>query len=1200
MSPQERVDKLLSLLKGGVSIPFQLQDSLLLPLVESRLPPQTTLARSETHQGLLHLRDLLVKLREASIQLALAGSPAAGEALDFLSADDWVVAKRKVASNPELLSEDVLAAVKNAGKYAESAGMPEMARVIAFKARVLERSREIGVDAAFREATSSWISTAKRLQDVSKELLEKPATEVLDDLVSAMLGGVPLYLTSELVTPQLLEETSSRIAEASKTGDSSYSALLRQLEQMLSARYYPESLRLFASSCSEKDLTNIVRNHPRLLSKAAESSLSEKVCQATTPEETTYWSRIGSALEIYRKSGSQAVLGRLREDEHTLLSAWATIYTLAQRVSKGDLDHGISVKEIERITLGLDPLTATHHDLVEAAQSWDAGEQDDSSLEVIKLLSEATRREELSESRPHACIALAGALGRRGQHSEARAVLMAEFARVAIPGDVRGEAPFRLLNANLLMEERLLARAQPEIERAVALFRTVGDQDGLVRALVGSGELYLYLRDPELAVPVLEEALAIIGDDQMHPFLPKTLGALAEASFRLHRSQEAIGGCERELAILRDRGDIPGQVAVLTNLGAYLLDLDHCDEAIHWLTQARDVAESVGNAKAMGSALANLGAAWLEKADSPEAQRVKGGRSAALTTALDLVTQACEILEALNCRDELRQACANRGRIEEALDRTPAASKSYLKSLALAEWQRENLESSRHKQRFQMEFRDVLNRGLHASLSLYEEDPTSTAPLLDAFRFSEASKCRVLLDLAQRAALSSVRPSARINAQTERRHEGQTISSRPDPGARTTAKPVAPIAVGAELPPNTAILQFSWEPRSEECYIRLLVSGCPQHIVEAPARIPEQPIARGLHELNSQIGRLRRQLGRLRELSPVASRGNRESAMQEALTRTREDIDAALETLGSVLLPPDLLGRLDDLGIVRLVVVPEAQLYHVPWSGLRVARPGCAAAYVIEPVGSGLGLEIAVCPSSSAFVHCRSSAKRRSTAPLLADKGSLFVSNPNHNIEHLSLPGVSHHVESLRMALGMEPSVHLAESTATRENLLKHAARSSVVFFFGHGDYCVPDPLDSCLHLHSSSPSPGQETDRLTARDILNWDHRFRLDSCQLFVLGACLAGRMDPLTHWSSLEIQGFAASLFQRGVSALACTLWEALAGPTLLLLHNFLSSYAEGLPASTALRNAQLNFVEHDAWSNPFCWAPFYIFGDYKARP
>jgi CHAT domain-containing protein/tetratricopeptide (TPR) repeat protein len=289
--------------------------------------------------------------------------------------------------------------------------------------------------------------------------------------------------------------------------------------------------------------------------------------------------------------------------------------------------------------------------------------------------------------------------------------------------------------------------------------------------------------------------------------------------------------------------------------------------------------------------------------------------------------------------------------------------------------------------------------------------------------------------------------------------------------------------------------------------------------------------------------------------------------------------------------------------IKRLVLVPHAALYHLPFSALHDGN-----GYLCERFSVSYVPTVSLIPILS-----------RQKAQSAAEKG----------IGHEALPGAGSYLVSaisdysatrtngvvfssrLRSAAGLEDlgyTMEEAQSIATlggaiassttlltneqvKENLPKMFGEYDVVHFAGHAVFNPDEPLASGLVLADGSI--------LSAGSILEGS-ALRTRRGRLLVLSACQTG-VNVVTDGG--EILGLARALMYAGMPNLVLSLWEVADRSTADLMqdfHTFLRANIEAGPEgkgqkttiSEALRQAQLKAIA--AKQPVHAWAPFIHFG------
>jgi CHAT domain-containing protein len=261
-------------------------------------------------------------------------------------------------------------------------------------------------------------------------------------------------------------------------------------------------------------------------------------------------------------------------------------------------------------------------------------------------------------------------------------------------------------------------------------------------------------------------------------------------------------------------------------------------------------------------------------------------------------------------------------------------------------------------------------------------------------------------------------------------------------------------------------------------------------------------------------------------------------------------------------------------GVHRLVIVPDRELYQVPFAALWDRRAG---RYIVEDY------ELTTVPSVTFYTLARSRISRHSGA-----RSALVIGNPALDTRSSSrlgdLPGALQEAEKVA-ALYAERRL-LTGRDAGRETLLQLLPAHSVFHFAGHAVFNSDQPGSSYLAV---APDGAGADGTLTAREISG----LRLSNVQVVVLSACSTLGPRPSRAGATA---GLAYSFLHAGAPATVSTLWDVRDDATTPLLVEFHRRLRGGAPAAAALRLAQLQALRseaHDARA-PAGWAAFIYTG------
>ncbi|GAB3809725.1 tetratricopeptide repeat protein [Micromonospora zhanjiangensis] len=135
----------------------------------------------------------------------------------------------------------------------------------------------------------------------------------------------------------------------------------------------------------------------------------------------------------------------------------------------------------------------------------------------------------------------------------------------------------------------------PLFERAVELYRALGDVRGEAEALFWIGCLHQVIRrDNETAVPALEwsyRLAAEVGDERTQAEALRHLGIAAHLAGRLDEARERL---EESSRLRREIGALPGVAANLVGLAYIAAAQDRRADALATLDQAQTIARAHG------------------------------------------------------------------------------------------------------------------------------------------------------------------------------------------------------------------------------------------------------------------------------------------------------------------------------------------------------------------------------------------------------------------------------------------------------------------------------------------------------------------------------------------------------------------------------------------------------------------------------
>lgn len=744
---------------------------------------------------------------------------------------------------------------------------------------------------------------------------------------------------------------------------------------------------------------------------------------------------------------------------------------------------------------------------------------------------------------------------------------------------------------------------------ALDLLQEMKDEQRQPSVLTNLADLLLRLGSPEKAKDVLLRALALLAKSVDRRNEAAVLTNLGTAARQLSELAEAEGFLDRALALESRIGDKPGRVTTLLAKAQLLEDLGRNAEARATLLEALDLSGELGDRVAEVQTRLALG-------------RVEAGRQEAEAARLHL-EHAARLAKDLGIAVESARVTQEMASLERSRGNLPAARK-YLES-SLERF--ESLRSGIPGDELRTSHFTALRSGYDFYVDVLQQLQKSTAGAgleAQAFEAAERARARGLLDFFGQARIDlregdadllkaerrlRLEMNAKASLRTERladpkrsaevealdrelatlAAEYQLLEARLQASSPRYARLKQPEIRLSQiqqesLESDTVLLEyFLAEPRS---YLWIVT---PKSLAsfELPGRARIEELARRVHE-------------RLGRLDPT-------EASQE-----RED----LKELSRLLLGPVL----DRLKGKRVAVVADGALLYLPFSVLPV------------PAADGSGAEVPLIaenevvhlPSAAVLRELRRSREERPRPPaalaVLADP--IFEKDDPRlqTVAQASTPAPSPEPPPFSLLASLlsrggegafarlpwtrkEAEVITAEAEG-RDVLLALDFRASrdlataedlgryrILHFATHGVLDTRRPALSGLVL-SQVDERGQARDGfLRLHDV----YHLRLNA-DLVVLSGCETALGKTLR---GEGIIGLTRGFFHAGASQVMASLWPVRDRATAELMQRFYRGmFRDGLPASTALRQAQVSMWRERQWRDPYYWAAFVLQGDWRA--
>jgi CHAT domain-containing protein/Tfp pilus assembly protein PilF len=778
----------------------------------------------------------------------------------------------------------------------------------------------------------------------------------------------------------------------------------------------------------------------------------------------------------------------------------------------------------------------------------------------------------------NALNSLGGLLLRLGQPRQALEYYLPALDQYKQAENLSGQGVVLLNLGSLLVELGEQAAGEEMLQRSRPLLRDPRDRARIQLLLSGitadRGNL------PE-AGELAEKALELQQRMENPAGEAEAQRALGLLRLRESRPKEARQSLEQALALSKSSDDLIGQPETLRGLALALSALGEPAAADQAFEQALSLAREMGNTAEEIKILNDVGRSQKAKGD------LAGARSR-LEKAIGLL----ESLRAEIAGDELRAShFATQREIYESyvdllerLDRERAGSGLGSQAFEAAERSRA---------------RGMLDFLSQSRVDLHEGDPD----LLKEER-------RLRLEMNAKSALRVERLRKADRPQevealdrdlTSLSTQYQIIEARLEASnpryARLKQPEVRLADIQKTLNTDTVLLEyFLAEPRS---YLWLVTPDSLSSF-ELPGRAKVEELARHVHE---ELGRLASQTG----------------------TDERKN----LEELSRILLGPVA----SHLQSKRLAIVPDGALFYVPFAALSVdasdgagmvplivehevvqlpsaavvreirrsregrSRPTAALAVLADPVFEKTDprLQIAAASAPSKADATRG-AGAESTPPLTTgDLWSDFLGLPRQGGNGTSfarLAWTRREAEAIA-GEGTGRDVLLALDFRANRDLVTEGAldRYQIVHFATHGVLDTQHPALSGLVFSQVNERGKLQDGFLRLHDI----YHLHL-SADLVVLSGCETALGKTLR---GEGIMGLTRGFFHAGASQVLASLWPVRDRATAELMQRFYRGmFRDGLPVSTALRQAQISMWKERQWRDPYFWAGFVLQGDWQA--
>ena len=780
-------------------------------------------------------------------------------------------------------------------------------------------------------------------------------------------------------------------------------------------------------------------------------------------------------------------------------------------------------------------------------------------------------------------------------------------------GDLRREAGAWNNIATVHRRTGRLQEALDGFRAALKVRRQLDDRRGEGRVLNNLGLTWLRLGDASRALDTLREALVLRRATADRRGEAITLNNLGQAHASLEQWDQALETWKQALDLRRALEDRTGTATTLIEMGRASSRLGRLAVARQYLEESIDTLEDIGNPWRQARAWSTLGEILIASGEPEKA-----------ISALERATQLYQTTGVAVGKGKALLALARAERAAAARRDGTALANSYahaMEALSLLEAVRADVDSLGLRVSFLSHHEDAFRFTIDLAMELHRREP-SGGWAAKALEISERARARSLLDLLKESEAGLRRGVdavllerqqellERLNAKVDRRRqhlerqgpasatarldretrqvqaeleEVENRIRRQSPGWAALARP-RPLGVGAVqalLDPSTTLLEYAL---GEERSFLWVVAP---HLVES-------------YELPGR-----------REIE-AASREAYEGWRIHDPRALRADADAA-DRLSEILLAP----AADRLAGQRLAIVADGALHYVSFAALphpaAPTEPLIARHEIVSlPSASALGVQRQVlagrppAPKTLAvvadpvfgeadprFPTFGDTAAPRKSPLTLAARNPVYRYSPSADRRLERLSWSRFEAESIAGRLAADQTfVALdfdAGLDAVRGNRLKGYR---IVHFATHGivESEYPELSALVLSLYDAQGRPREGFLRLP--EIYNLE----LDA-ELVVLSGCETALGREIRGEGMV---GLTRGFFAAGARRLVASLWRVQDRSAAELMDRFyrhLLESEEPMPPAAALRAAQLELMREPELRDPYHWAAFAVYGDWR---
>ena len=701
-------------------------------------------------------------------------------------------------------------------------------------------------------------------------------------------------------------------------------------------------------------------------------------------------------------------------------------------------------------------------------------------------------------------------------------------------------------------------------QKALTIYREIGDRQGEAYSLGNLGNVYQHLGDYKKAIQYHQQSLAIkreIGDRQDEA---GSLGNLGIAYNYLGDYQKAIENFQQSLAIKQEIGDRFGEANSLNNLGIAYNYLGDYPKAIEFHQQSLTIARAIGHRASEAYSLANLGIAYNSQGNYPK--------------AIENLQQSLAIAQAIGYQQGKGISLNNLGLALFKLGNLEQAETFLIKAMEIRESLRTNLKDTHKISLFEQQ--SDTYRTLQQVLIARNKTDT-------ALEIAERGRARALTEL-----LAKNLPSQSNSRVTYPKLEEIKQIARQQNATLVEYSLVSSQELYIWVIQPTGSIQFRSVQLPQNTSLKDLVTrgrACIIYSDQCRSDTNEILISQGdLVKLNDDQFDDPWQIVKVNEEGILTLRlfdWEKGVTIPRPITDVKKILDSPhfhrqrLQKLHQLLIQPisDLLPSDPN---AHVVFIPQEELFYTPFPALQDEK----GEFLIKKH------TILTAPSIKVLDLTHQKARERNKKQWKAAKAnsSLVVGNPTMPQVRLlpgeeavvlpQLPRSEDEAREIASLLGVQP---LIGKQATETAILQQLDQARFIHFATHGVLDEITGLGSAILLASSPTDDGL----LSAEEIVKLNITLK---AELAVLSACNTGQ----GRITGDGVIGLSRALISAGVPSIVVSLWSVSDSPTAQLMIRFYQNLGKTTDKAQALRQAMLTTMAEQP--NPRDWAAFTLIG------